>query len=226
MSATENRQSRPTKTYDAIMLFLSAYVLGQLAIEVILDLPPAVSQMLYWIDFGICMVFLADWVWFFVKADDKGRYFKTRLIDLISSIPFSQALRPLRVFRMVRLVRTLRIIRGLKGAFPLMRVAFANPSRSAMTIYGSLTLVIYFYCSVGLYNFEKGLNDSIVNFGDVLWMSFTTLTSVGYGDIYPVTSGGRILAAVLVVTGMGLFSLVTAEIATLILRLVRSQGAE
>ena len=62
---------------------------------------------------------------------------------------------------------------------------------------------------------------SNLNFGDVLWMSFTTITTVGYGDIYPVTTAGRILSSVLVITGMGLFGLVTAEIATLILRLMK-----
>lgn len=213
-------------SYDGLMLFLSVYVLLQLAIEVILPLPPPVNRALYWIDFAICMVFLADWMWFFIRSDNRRRYFRRRFIDLISSIPFSQALRPLRVFRVVRLVRTLRIVRGLKGAFPLMRVALANPKRSAMTVYGTLTLIIYFYCSVGLYSFEAGVNDSISSFADVLWMSFTTLTSVGYGDIYPVTAGGRILAAMLVMTGMGLFSLVTAEIATTILALLKNQDAD
>jgi voltage-gated potassium channel len=70
------------------------------------------------------------------------------------------------------------------------------------------------------------VGSTIGNFGDDLWMSFTTLTSVGYGNIYPVTSGGHILAVVLMVSGMGLFSLVTAEIATLILHLVRSSSEE
>ncbi len=84
--------------------------------------------------------------------------------------------------------------------------------------------VIYFYCSLGLYNFEKGINPNISNFGDVLWMAFTTRTSVGYGDIYPVTASGRILAAILVVTGMGFFSLLTAEIATVFLSWVRNNS--
>jgi voltage-gated potassium channel len=54
-------------------------------------------------------------------------------------------------------------------------------------------------------------------------MSFTTLTTVGYGDIYPVTTAGRLLSAMLVMTGMGLFGLVTAEIATMILRLMNHE---
>lgn len=102
-----------------------------------------------------------------------------------------------------------------------MRFLLKNPARSALTIYLTVMTVIYFYCSLGLYNFENGINPSISNFSDVLWMAFTTLTSVGYGDIYPTTGEGRILAAILVVTGMGLFSLLTAEIATVFLRWVR-----
>ena len=57
-------------------------------------------------------------------------------------------------------------------------------------------------------------------------MAFTTLTSVGYGDIYPVTTGGRVMAVILVVTGMGLFSLVTAEFATFILGAIRKGQPE
>lgn len=79
------------------------------------------------------------------------------------------------------------------------------------------TLVIYIYCSLGLYNFEKGINANINDYEDSLWLSFTTLTSVGYGEIVPITASGRIMAVILVLTGMGLFSMVTAEFTALFL---------
>jgi len=208
------------------MLILSIYVVLQLSFEVILDLSERTQLILTWIDFTICIVFLLDWFFFFLRSTEKKQYLKTRFIDLVASIPFTQILRPLRILRIVRIVRTLRIVRSLKGAFPLLRVLLKNPARSALSVYLTITLVIYFYCSVGLYNVEREVNSSISNFGDVLWMSFTTLTSVGYGDIYPVTGGGRILAAVLVITGMGLFSLLTAEIATLIMKIVKPKNSK
>lgn len=216
-------QARIHRWYDALILFLSIYVLVQLSLEIILTIPDNISLLLSWIDFSICVVFLIDWIVFFILSKNKKTYFKRRIFDLIASIPFTQILRPLRVLRVIRLTRTLRIMRGLKGANPVFRFLLKNPARSALTIYLSFTLLIYFYCSLGLYNFEKGFNASINNFGDVLWMAFTSLTSVGYGDIYPVTSGGRILAVILVTVGMGLFALVTAEIATVILKYVKAQ---
>jgi voltage-gated potassium channel len=219
-----NRQT-VRRAYDVAILILSVYVIGQLSIEVILELSEQTAETLTLIDFTIACVFLVDWTVFFFLADRKGHYLKTRWLDLIASIPFAQVLRPLRVLRVVRLARTLRLVRGLKGMLPILRTLTANPARSALTIYLALTTVIYVYCTVGLFNFEKGINESIATFGDALWLAFTTLTSVGYGDLYPITSGGRIMAVILTVVGMGLFGLATGEIAALILRYVREDKA-
>lgn len=211
------------RAYDVAMLILSVYVIGQLSLEVILNLSQATAELLTLIDFTIACIFLVDWIVFFFLAHRKGHYLKTRWVDLIASIPFAQVLRPLRVLRVVRLARTLRLVRGLKGMLPILRTLTANPARSALTIYLTLTAVIYAYCTVGLFNFEKGVNESIATFGDALWLAFTTLTSVGYGDLYPITTGGRIMAVILTVVGMGLFGLATGEIAALILRYVKDE---
>ena len=211
------------KIYDIIMLSLIIYVLGQLAIEIIVPFQESTSRTLSQIDFSICILFLVDWIFFLIKSGNKKQYIKKNWIGLLASIPFTQILRPLRFFRLFRIAKSFRLLRGLKGVSPIFRFLLKNKSRSALTIYLSLTAIIYSYCSLGLYNFERDLNENINNFGDVLWMSFTTLTSVGYGDIYPVTGGGRIMAAILVVTGMGLFSLLTAEFATLIISFTKSR---
>ena len=213
----------PPPWYNIIILSLSVYVLLQLSIEIIVTIPARTSAILCWIDLSICVIFLSDWLFFLFRADNKKRYIKSRFFDLISSIPFAQALRPFRALRIIRIIRVLRLSRGAKGTLPVLRFLLKNPARSALTIYLTVMTVIYFYCSLGLYNFENGINPSISSFGDVLWMAFTTLTSVGYGDIYPVTGEGRILAAILVIIGMGLFSLLTAEIATVFLRLVKER---
>lgn len=214
------------KWYDAIMFILIMYVLIELALEVVVPFPSKTLRILSWIDFGICILFLTDWFYFLFKSPKKGRYIRVRIIDLVSSIPFTQILRPLRLLRLIRLTRTLRMIRGLKGVSPFFRIIFKNAIRSALVLYLLLTLIIFAYCSLGLYNFEMGLNDSITGLGDVIWMSFTTLTTVGYGDLYPVTTGGRVMAGILVVTGMGLFGLLTAEIATTLLEYIRRQRQE
>ncbi len=201
-----------------MMLLLILYVLTQLALEVIIPFSVSTIKIFLWIDFSICLIFLFDWIYFFFKSENKAQYTKLRFFDLISSIPFTQILRPFRILRLIRLVRTLRMIRGLKATFPLFRIILKNPARSALTIYMLLTFVIFTYCAVGLYNFEYGVNENINNIEDVIWMAFTTLTTVGYGDLYPITTGGRIITAILVLNGLGLFGLLTAEIAANLLK--------
>ncbi len=119
--------------YNILILSLSIYVLLQLAIEIIITIPVKRSLILSRIDFSICIIFLGDWFFFFLTADNKKQYVKSRFFDLIASIPFVQVLRPLRALRIVRLVRVLRLFRGAKGAIPILRFLLKNPARSALT---------------------------------------------------------------------------------------------
>lgn len=209
------------KWYDSLILFLCIYVLVELAIEVITIIPNHILSILNYIDLAICIIFLFDWFFFLIKAENKKLYIKQRFLDLIGSIPYVQFMRPFRLLRAVRLTRALKLLRGLRSSKSIFRFFVKNTARSALTIYLSITSIIYFYCCLGLYTFEKSANDMIHTFGDVLWMGFTTLTSVGYGDIYPVTTQGRILSVFLVTTGMGLFGLVTAEIASIFINKIK-----
>ncbi len=223
---TTRDEGRLQGIWQRLILALSLYVLAQLSLEVILEIPVAVAEVLSLVDLGICIIFLADWLYSFLKAQKKGRYAVSRFFDLVSSIPYLQVLRPLRIVRIVRIFRALRLLRGIKGLVPVLRYLSGNLQRSALAIYLSITSLVYFYCSLGLYNSEKNVNESIRSFGDALWMAFITMASVGVGDISPKTAGGRVMSILLILTGMGLFSLVTAELATVFLRRIRSERKE
>lgn len=215
-------KKRILSIWDFLIILLSVYTVGEFFIELVTKIPAATQEGLEIADFVICLLFLADWFYYFITSKEKGKYFVKHLIDLIASIPFAQILRPLRIVRAVRIIRLLRLIRGIKGAERFLTFFVKNKARSAMTIYIIITTAIYFYGTLGIYNFESGVNKNISSFGDAMWMAFTTLTTVGYGDCYPITAGGRILCALLVLTGMGLFSLFTAEFATYILKEVKA----
>jgi voltage-gated potassium channel len=210
------------KIWDFAIIILSLYTVCEFFIEIVTKIPPHIYDGLEAADFIICLLFLIDWIYYLVISKDKLRYFKFHFLDLISSIPFAQMLRPLRIVRAIRIIRLFRLVRGVKGAERFIDIFAKNKARSAMSIYIAITTIIYFYGTLGIYNFEAGVNKNIHTFGDAMWMAFTTLTTVGYGDCYPVTAGGRILCALLVLTGMGLFSLFTAEFATYILKEVKS----
>ena len=209
------------KLYDYCMLVLSLYVIIILAIDVITDWSDATVLVFEKIDLGICVVFLADWFYFLARAENKKKYCLVRFFDLVSSIPFAQFLRPFRVFRVVRLLRAMRLFQGIKGVARILQFIAGHKMRSALLIYLACAGVVFFYCTLGLYHFENSLNESIHGYGDVVWMALTTMSTVAYGDISPATTGGRIMVLVLAVTGVGLFSLVTAEIAAFFMKYVK-----
>ena len=73
-------------------------------------------------------------------------------------------------------------------------------------------LGVMLICSVALYAAENGINEAVQSPLDALWWGIVTLTTVGYGDVYPVTPEGRIAAAILMLLGIGLFGVLTATV--------------
>ncbi len=216
-TATHEERAPQRTAYSLFMLALSLYVVLQLAVEVISNWSQETVLIFDRIDLVICAIFLTDWFYFFAKAENKSRYVRSHFLDFIASIPLVDVLRVFRAARVVRLARAFKIVRGLRGLLPILRVLTANKARSVLFIYTMCTALIYVYCCIGIHNFEYGINPNIFNFGDSLWLGFTTITTVGYGDVHPVTTGGRIMSALLTVTGLGMFSIITAEFAALIL---------
>ncbi len=195
-------------TFEWILLLLSVYILGQMAVEVVFSFSQSTIQVLRWIDFFVCLVFLADVFWRFYKAENKLRFWKWGWVDLIASIPMLPWLRWARVFRVFRLLRAFRSFRILSG------ILFKKRSTGSLTVVGIFSVLTLIFASIAITSAEKRVEGAnIVSLEDGFWWALTTMTTVGYGDRYPVTSEGRIIAAVLMGVGVGLFGTFTAAIA-------------
>ena len=96
----------------------------------------------------------------------------------------------------------------------ILNVIFESRARGTFSIVLLVSMVLMVFSSIAILNVEKGPDSNIKSANDALWWSMTTITTVGYGDKYPVTPAGRIIAALLMVTGVGLFGTFTACIAT------------
>ncbi len=209
-----------TTLYEYFIFFLSIYVLIELSLEFILEFSPELLQVFAVIDFIICLVFLGDWLYFFIKAEKKSAYFWRHIFDLVSAIPFIPGLRFLRVFRIFRFMR------GFRGIVGIFKVFQKKPMESALAFYMICLLIIFGYCSLAYNRYEVGVNPGLHSFGDAVWLAFTTLTTIGYGDVHPVTSDGRIVSAILVITGTGFFALLSGEFATLLIKAYRDKKNE
>ncbi|UEL27665.1 potassium channel family protein [Pseudarthrobacter sp. L1SW] len=178
------------------LVFLGAYawqVIGRLEGGAALWL-----EALMWATWGI---FVVDYLANLWLAGDRGTWFIRNLHELvIVALPF---FRPLRLLRLVTLLSVLHRTLGdtLRG-------------RVVTYVAGSATMLV-FVGALAVLDVEQSVPDAkIITFGDAPWWAMTTITTVGYGDMYPVTPLGRMVAAALMMSGIAVLGVVTASIAS------------
>jgi len=190
------------------LLFLAAY-----AVEVLADLsgqPRVIAETVINVTW---LIFVADYVVTLALAERRWRWFYHHLFDF--AVIILPALRPLRLLRLVTLVRTLQGVAGV--AFRGRVVAYV----------AATTALLIFVASLAILDAERTAPGAhISSFGDALWWALVTITTVGYGDLYPVTVTGRLIAAGVMLGGIGLIGVVTATLASWIVENVARRDAE
>ncbi len=214
MNKNSNDSAKKLTGFQLLMLVLCIYVLGALLVEVAFKLPPQVSSLLQTLDTVICFIFLADFFHRLYRAENRLAFLKWGWIDFISSIPM---LSVFRWGRIVRVVRLLRILRGVRSTKFILRALFENRAKGTFSTVVLVTVVLLIFSSIAILNVETVPGANIKTAGDALWWAIATITTAGYGDKYPVTSEGRIIGVVLMITGVGFFGTLTAYIASLFL---------
>lgn len=162
-------------------------------------------------------IFLIDVAWRYLSAADKIGFCKWGIVDLISAIPFITVLRYGRIISAARIMLSARS--SGKG------LGFFFPSRAGSTLLLAVSMLFAgtIFSSVMVLHFERGAESANINtYFDALWWAAETVSAVGYGDVYPVTMGGKIVAMVLMMCGVGMFSLSAALFAAWIISEVRS----
>lgn len=210
------RLARPRLTrvgYELFLLALSVWVLVILLVEVLVPLPEDVSIIIQGVDQVVCVFFLIDFLHRLATAERRVRYLLTwGWLDLLSSIPMVDALRS---FRAARIVRIVRLLRAARSGRQIVLWIMARRAQSALFAAIFLAVVTLVVGSIAILYFEQDDMGANIRRGeDALWWSMVTITTVGYGDFYPVTAGGRLVAGVLMTIGIGLFGTFSGYLAT------------
>lgn len=205
-------QKQELHPFNILIVILSIYVISALLIDAFVRLPPEMSKLLHEIDYVICVIFFIDFLHRFFTAKSKLKYMKWGWIDLISSIPVMDVFLAGRMFRVIQLLRVLRAFRSIRIIFEYF---FKNKIKGAFTSAAIVGILMVIFCAIGILGVERDApGGNIKTAEDALWWSFVTITTVGYGDLYPVTTAGRIIAAALMTVGVALFGTFTAYVAS------------
>jgi voltage-gated potassium channel len=207
-------QSSPTEKispFQLLILLLSVYILFELAISSFFHLPEETMLLLDIIDDFICLFFLYDFIVRFRKAPDKKAFMKWGWVDLLSSIPMLDIFRAGRILRLLRLLRVLRAFRSTKI---LLRHLYRNKPKGALGTAGAIAILMVIFASISILQVENDAESNIKTAEDALWWAYTTITTVGYGDRFPVTTEGRAIAVLLMTAGVGLFGTFAGYVAS------------
>jgi voltage-gated potassium channel len=208
--------------WDLLLASLSVVALAGALAELLFELPDEISHVLHMGDTCLCVIFLYDFFRRLNQAPSKAAFMKWGWIDLLASLPSIDALRWGRVASLGRL---LLILRAARSARVLWRVARGDPGKAIMALTMLATTLAIFGSSVLVLVVETAEKSNIRTGPEALWWSLTTVTTVGYGDHYPVTAKGRLVAAALMAVGITLYATFTAFISGKIME-ISSRGKD
>lgn len=223
MTTQSTNSGQQVSGLQIVMLVLSVYVLCALFVQTAFRLPTELADLLQTIDSLICVLFIGDFFFGLYRAERKWGYLKWRWIDLVSSIPTLELFRWGRALQVIRVIRVLRAIRSVKV---IIAMIFYNKIKGAIVSLLLLAVLLIVFSAIGVMIYEVGPGTNIHNGNDALWWAVTTITSVGYGDKYPVTTPGRIIGTVLMLGGIALAGSFTACMASVLLESERQKSVQ
>jgi voltage-gated potassium channel len=199
-------------TYELFIALMCWIAFLVMASYYLLPLPQTVKEVLYIADVLICIPLLLDFFVRLQRAPDRKRYLvRSGWLDLLGSLPSLPLLRTLRLISVQRTIRRLRA----GTSEELMQIARRRLAESTLLVTG---LVIYLVLVAGssavVVVESRSPEANIVTGQEAVWWAFVTVATVGYGDYYPVTSAGRVLAVLMMLTGITLLGVLTSYLAS------------
>lgn len=205
----ENNSTTHGRLFDLTVQLLIVVSIVGFSIETLPGLSPSVKQLLHGIEIVTVGIFTVEYILRIAVADHKLRFIISfyGVVDLLAILPFYvstgldlrsiRALRFLRLFQALKLARYSKAIHRLQTAFALVK--------EEIILFLVVTAILLYLTAAGIYYFEHHLQpDAFSSIFHGLWWAVVTLTTVGYGDVYPVTTGGKIFAFFVLIIGLGI----------------------
>lgn len=213
-----------------IYAFIIVSVLS-IGFETLPDLPPWARAALTIEEIVVVAFFTMEYLLRIASAERPLRYVGSLfgIVDLLAILPFYLSLgldlRSLRTLRLLRVFRLLKLTRYNDAAD---RFAEAwRATREELVVFFAAAIIVLYLCSIGIYYFEHDAQpEAFSSVFDSMWWAAVTLTTVGYGDVYPITTGGRIFTVVVLFVGLGAIAVPTGIVGAALARMRRPGDPE
>jgi len=215
----ETRDSKAGLYFDYIIQVLILLSVASFTIETLPDLAAETINYLETFELICIVIFSLEYLIRLYIAKRKLKFIFSfyGIIDLLAILPFyltlgfdlrsARVLRFLRLFRLIKLIRYNKAIRRFQNAFMMIK--------QELIMFSVVSLILFYLSAVGIYYFENSVQpESFSSIFSSLWWSVVTLTTVGYGDIVPITVGGRIFTFIILMIGLGIIAIPSGMISS------------
>lgn len=209
--------------YELFVGALSVLSIVNIVLQIVID-DPALDTVLLAMDGLLSAIFLGDFLYRILSAPSKSDYFFREFgwADLLASMPVPQV----KIFRLFRVVRVMRLLRahGVAGIGGRLLRDRAGSALYSLLLMGILVLQ---FGSLSMLRIEQNApGANITTASSALWYVIVTISTVGYGDQFPVTNRGRLLGSLIIIVGVGIFGTFTGYLANLFLAPKRAREVE
>ncbi|QIZ75817.1 ion transporter [Ferrimonas lipolytica] len=215
----DDETSTVGRRFNLLLQGLIILSLVTFSIETLPDLDERSRQLLRYCEVIFVAIFTVEYLARLLAAKNRKKFVFSffGIVDLVAILPFYLALgldlRAVRGLRMLRLVRLLKLARYNK-AMKRLHCAFVI-AKEELVMFVFATILTLYVAAVGIYFFENPAQpDSFSSIFSSLWWAVATLTTVGYGDIYPITAGGKVFTFLILILGLGIVSIPAGMVAS------------
>ncbi|MZR12527.1 ion transporter [Maritimibacter sp. DP07] len=219
LDGTHPRLGRSVALAMDALVILSALAI---AVETVPGLDPSLKRALLGFEIVVVAVFATEYFLRLYAAERRLAYVFSfwGIVDLLAWLPavlmFVPAFQAIRVLRLIRLLRLIKLFNTAPALNRLLR-AFLRV-KSELVVWGVISTLLLYVSAVGIYVFENPVQPEVFSsIPAALWWSVVSFTTVGYGDMYPVTSGGRLMTTFMLFIGLGIFAVPAAIVTTALL---------
>lgn len=224
-----NESTISGRIFNLFIIVLIIISVFSFSIETIPNLDKKYFDLIQVSEIVIIIIFTLEYLIRIFYSEKSFRYIFSfyGIVDLLAILPFYlstgidlrsiRIIRALRIFRILKLVRYSRAIQRYKNAFISIK--------SELSVFLVAASFMLYISAVGIYYFENEVQpDKFSSVFDALWWSLITLTTVGYGDVFPITIGGKIFTAIIVIVGLGFVAVPTGLVASALTKAIQDEN--
>lgn len=192
--------------FELTVITFTIYVLLSLIVQIFFNINQEITKLLNFFDLVSCFIFLIDWGIRYRIAKKKFKFFIRNFLDLIASIPLLFIFQYVGYLKVIRLINLFRLIKIIGGVNRIVTFSTENKFEFLKIAFVGLFILTMLTSPVLILHFEQN-DGNIKTAYDALWWTWCTLTTIGYGDFYPVTAMGRIITVIVTTGGIALFGI-------------------